>query len=79
MLHHFNWIVTCRCTQKILSFSPLLEYLLTMVEINEIKEYPHHFEFQVINCSNFYNQDDHKNSVVNSLDLIEEIQHNYVT
>ena len=58
---------------------PLLEYLLTMVEIKEIKQYPHHFEFQVINCSNFYNQDDHKNSVVNSLDLTEEIQHNYVT
>ena len=56
-----------------------MDYLLTMVEIKEIKEYPHHFEFQVINnCSNFYNQDDHKNSVVNSLDLIEEIQHNYI-
>ena len=39
--------------------------LLTLVEIKEIKEHPHHLELQVINCSNFYNQDDHKNSVVN--------------
>ena len=35
-------------------------------------------ELQVINCSNFYNHGDHKNSVVNSLDLIEGIQHKYM-
>ena len=50
-----------------------------MVDIKEIKECPHHFEVQVINFSNFYNQDDHKNSVVNSHDLIEEIQVNNIT
>ena len=76
MHHHYNWIVTSRCTQKILRFSLLLEYLLTLVEI---KEHPHHLEHRVISCSNFFNQDDHKNSVVNSLDLIEEIQHSYMT
>ena len=43
------------------------------------KECPHHLEVQVISFSNFYNQGDHKNSVVNSQDLIEEIQVNNIT
>ena len=61
-------------------FSPLLEYLLTLVDMKEIKEYPRHLEFLVINFSKFYDQDDHKNNVVvNSQDLIEQIQLNNMT
>ena len=76
MLHHYDWIVTSRCTQI---FFPIVEYSLTLVDIKEIKECPHHLEVQVINFSNYYNQDDHKNSVVNSQDLIEQIQLNNMT
>ena len=41
--------------------------------VQGLDKYPHHLELQVINFSNFYSRDDHKNSVVNSQDLIEEI------
>ena len=73
---HYNWIVTSRCTQKILSFFGML---IDFGRIKEIQEYPHHFELQVINCLKLYNQSDHKNNMVNSQDLIEEIQLNYMT
>ena len=63
-------------TENIKIFFPILEYYLTLVYI---KECPHHLEVQVISFSNFYNQGDHKNSVVNSQDLIEEIQVNNIT
>ena len=66
-------------TENTKIFFPIVEYSLTLVDIKEIKECPHHLEVQVINFSNYYNQDDHKNSVVNSQDLIEETQVNNIT
>ena len=60
-------------------FFPTIGMLIDFGRIKEIQKYPHHFKLQVINCLNLYNQGDHKNNVVNSQDLIEEIQLNYMT
>ena len=66
-------------TENTKIFFPIVVYSLTLVDIKEIKECPHHLEVQVINFSNYYNQDDHKNSMFNSQDLIEQIQLNNIT
>ena len=36
-------------------FSPTIVMLIDFGRIQEIQEYPHHFELQVIDCSNFSN------------------------
>ena len=60
---------------------PKLNVFQIILQLDLVFEgtFVHHLELQVINCSNFYNQDDYKNSVVNRQDLIEEIRHNYMT